>query len=29
MRIACYNVEWFDRLFDDEDQLQRDTRWSV
>lgn len=28
MRIACYNVEWFDRLFDDEGQLQRDTCWS-
>ena len=27
MRIACYNVEWFDRLFDDEGQLQRDSRW--
>ncbi|WP_375265259.1 endonuclease/exonuclease/phosphatase family protein [Planktotalea sp.] len=28
MRIACYNVEWFDRLFDDDGQLQRDNRWS-
>ena len=27
MRIACYNVEWFDRLFDDEGQLQRDSCW--
>lgn len=28
MRIACYNVEWFDRLFDDDGTLQRDQRWS-
>jgi len=28
VRIACYNVEWFDRLFDDAGQVQRDNRWS-
>lgn len=29
MRIACYNVEWFNRLFDDDAALQRDTEWSA
>lgn len=28
MRIACYNVEWFDRLFNDAGELQIDSRWS-
>ena len=28
MRIACYNVEWFDRLFDDDGTLLRDQKWS-
>lgn len=28
MRIACYNVEWFDRLFDDDGVLLNDDRWS-
>ncbi|WP_420860890.1 endonuclease/exonuclease/phosphatase family protein [Algirhabdus cladophorae] len=28
MRVATYNVEWFDRLFDDEGALCPDTRWS-
>ncbi|MGB7316448.1 MAG: endonuclease/exonuclease/phosphatase family protein [Planktotalea sp.] len=28
MRLACYNVEWFDRLFDDDGTLMSDTRWS-
>jgi endonuclease/exonuclease/phosphatase family metal-dependent hydrolase len=28
MRIACYNVEWLDRLFDEAGDLQRDNRWS-
>ena len=28
MRIACYNVEWFDRLFNDDGALQKDNRWS-
>jgi len=28
MRVACYNVEWFDRLFDDAGVLQRDDKWS-
>lgn len=28
MRIACYNVEWFDRLFDDQGTLMRDGAWS-
>jgi endonuclease/exonuclease/phosphatase family metal-dependent hydrolase len=28
VRIACYNVEWFDRLFDDAGTLLRDKRWS-
>jgi hypothetical protein len=28
MRIACYNVEWFDRLFDDAGHLHSDDRWS-
>ncbi|MGH1577548.1 endonuclease/exonuclease/phosphatase family protein [Planktotalea sp.] len=28
MRIACYNVEWFDRLFDDEGTMLVDDRWS-
>jgi hypothetical protein len=27
-RIATYNVEWFDHLFDDEGHLQADSRWS-
>ena len=29
MRIACYNAEWFNRLFDDVGVLQRDTQWSA
>ena len=28
MRIATYNVEWFDGLFDDTGQLQADDKWS-
>ena len=28
VRIATYNVEWFDRLFDDDGALMPDTRWS-
>lgn len=28
MRIATYNVEWFDWLFDDAGNLQADDRWS-
>lgn len=28
MRIATYNVEWFDGLFDDEGQLLNDDGWS-
>ncbi len=28
MRIATYNVEWFDALFDDEGGLLDDNRWS-
>ncbi len=28
MRIATYNVEWFDHLFDDKGRLQEDDRWS-
>ena len=28
MRIACYNVEWFDRLFDDDGTLLTDDGWS-
>ena len=28
MRIATYNVEWFDRLFDDAGQLLNDDAWS-
>ncbi len=28
MRIACYNVEWFDRLFDDDGALLDDGEWS-
>lgn len=28
MRIATYNVEWFDALFDDDGQLLEDTAWS-
>lgn len=28
MRIATYNVEWFNRLFDDEGQLINDRSWS-
>jgi len=28
MRLATYNVEWFDSLFDDEGNLLHDTRWS-
>lgn len=28
MRIACYNVEWFDRLFDDAAELRNDDGWS-
>lgn len=29
MRIATYNVEWFDSLFDDQNVLQRDGEWSA
>ncbi|KMK67677.1 endonuclease/exonuclease/phosphatase family protein [Puniceibacterium sp. IMCC21224] len=29
MRIATYNVEWFDALFDDSGQLRRDAEWSA
>ena len=29
MRIATYNVEWFDRLFDDDGALWNDTAWSA
>lgn len=29
MRIACYNTEWFNSLFDDAGQLQRDGTWSA
>lgn len=29
MRIATYNVEWFNALFDDGDRLQRDGEWSA
>lgn len=29
MRIATYNVEWFSSLFDDQNQLRRDTEWSA
>ncbi|MBT9384591.1 endonuclease [Pseudooceanicola sp. CBS1P-1] len=28
MRLATYNVEWFDALFDDAGHLQMDDRWS-
>jgi hypothetical protein len=28
MRIATYNVEWFANLFDQDDQLHDDDRWS-
>jgi len=28
VRLATYNVEWFDRLFDDAGALMPDTRWS-
>jgi hypothetical protein len=28
IRIATYNVEWFDRLFDDGGALMPDSRWS-
>ncbi len=28
MRIATYNVEWFNTLFDDDGQLMEDLRWS-
>jgi len=28
LRIATYNVEWFDQLFDDLGKLQPDDRWS-
>jgi predicted extracellular nuclease len=28
MRIATYNVEWFSNLFDDDGNLQADTKWS-
>ncbi|MCH2095595.1 MAG: endonuclease/exonuclease/phosphatase family protein [Rhodobacteraceae bacterium] len=29
MRIATYNVEWFDALFDDDGQLHNDNGWSA
>ncbi|MEM6940480.1 MAG: endonuclease/exonuclease/phosphatase family protein [Pseudomonadota bacterium] len=29
MRIATYNVEWFNALFDDEGELLNDTGWSA
>ena len=28
MRLATYNVEWFNRLFDDDGQLIDDQSWS-
>jgi hypothetical protein len=28
LRIATYNVEWFNTLFDDDGALQNDNRWS-
>ncbi|MGZ9809748.1 endonuclease/exonuclease/phosphatase family protein [Pseudoroseicyclus sp. H15] len=28
MRLASYNVEWFDALFDDEGDLRNDAEWS-
>jgi endonuclease/exonuclease/phosphatase family metal-dependent hydrolase len=28
LRLATYNVEWFDALFDEQGYLQRDTVWS-
>lgn len=28
MRLATYNVEWFNTLFDDDNRLQRDQTWS-
>lgn len=28
MRIACYNVEWFDRLFNEDETLAMDDAWS-
>ncbi|MEP2782983.1 MAG: endonuclease/exonuclease/phosphatase family protein [Pseudoruegeria sp.] len=28
MRIATYNIEWFNKLFDDQDKLCPDDRWS-
>ncbi len=29
MRIATYNIEWFNALFDDDDQLRADDGWSA
>ncbi|MEM9394166.1 MAG: endonuclease/exonuclease/phosphatase family protein [Pseudomonadota bacterium] len=29
MRLATYNVEWFNALFDDNDQLIEDNQWSA
>ncbi len=29
MRLATYNVEWFDKLFDDQDRLKNDNEWSA
>lgn len=29
MKLATYNVEWFDRLFDDAGQLRNDDAWSA
>lgn len=29
MRLATYNVEWFDELFDNKGRLQRDGEWSA
>jgi len=29
MRIATYNVEWFDGLFDDDGNLRHDDGWSA
>lgn len=29
MRLATYNVEWFDALFDDNGQLYKDAEWSA
>ena len=28
MRLATYNVEWFNNLFDEDDRLRLDDGWS-